>query len=84
MKKLYKAIFETDSDAFKVYRTASSVKEFKDIYGGNGDIITIKDVTADYPLNISHIIKALQSAGFSEIEIDAIASIVQHNYDNCI
>ncbi len=84
MRKLYKAIFETDTEAFKVYRTASSVSAFKTIYGGNGDIITIKDVTEDYPLNISLIIKALKNAGFSEIEIDAVASIIQHEYDNCI
>lgn len=84
MRKLYKAIFETDTDAFKVYRTASSPAEFKKIYGGNGDIVSIKDVTEDYPISIPVLVSALRAGGFGSVEIDTIVSIIEHEYDNCI
>ena len=82
--KLYKAIFETETDAFKVYRTAKNEKAFKEQYGGNGEIIKLEDVTSDYPLSLKTIEEALTISRFGQIEKDLILSIIQNNYENVI
>lgn len=39
---------------------------------GNGEVIAIKDVTEDYPINADKVSKALENAGFGSFEIDYI------------
>ncbi len=82
--KAYKAIFETEENAFKVIRPATSEKAFRLKYGGNGEIIKIVDVTEDFPISLEKVCNALQAAGFGEVEQQLIISVIQNGYENVI
>ena len=46
--KLFECIVDDGKDVFKTLTAAKSRKALIDEYGGNGDFIRIKDVTAEY------------------------------------
>lgn len=46
--KLFECIVDDGKDVFKTLTAAKSRKALLDEYGGNGDFIRIKDVTAEY------------------------------------
>lgn len=46
--KLFECIVDDGKEVFKTLTAAKSRKALIDVYGGNGDFIRIKDVTAEY------------------------------------
>ena len=82
--KAYEMIID-DGHVFKCVRPAKDIKQLKEIYGGNGEFVRIKDVTEQYPIDVDIIRKVLQGqrAGtFGEVETDIICALVQRLYDN--
>lgn len=85
--KAYEMIIENgvyDSTVYKCVRPAKDVKQLKEIYGGNGEFVRVKDVTEFYPIDLDALRKVLtgkQTGTFGEVETDIIISLVSR-YDN--
>lgn len=78
-------IIEDKDHVFKCVRPAKDVQQLKQIYGGNGEFVRIKDVTEEYPLDMDYLRKVLQGQSmghFGEVETDIICALVQRLYDN--
>lgn len=82
--KIFKVIFEDNGGVYRVYIPAKTIKQLKEEYGGNGDIISITDVTNQYPICIETLIKSLKVMGYGQVEIDIISRTLQHTLDNII
>lgn len=83
--KAYEMIIEDREHVFKCVRPAKDVKQLKEIYGGNGEFVRIKDVTEQFPIDVDIIRKVLQgqrTGTFGEVETDIICALVQRLYDN--
>jgi hypothetical protein len=83
MKKLYKVIFEDRDNVYREYIPADNETSAEAYVHGNGDIISIKDVTEDFPINLDHLSKTLSRAGYGRPEMDAIIRIMQ-TYANAV
>lgn len=82
--KAYEMIIDGGESVSKYIRPAKNVKQLKYIYGGNGEMVRIKDVTKDFPIDLDYLHKVLrgQTQGhFGEVETDIICSIIQREYD---
>lgn len=44
---------------------------------GNGEVIAVKDVTEDYPIDSGEVLRALENAGFGNFEINYICGILR-------
>lgn len=74
MKTLRKYIVYVDDgeDCFKIAVPAESKLKAEEYCKGNGDVIAVKDITDDCPIDIEKICLALRYAKFGEIEIQLI------------
>lgn len=83
---LYEFIMEEkgNDNVYKMRRPAEDEEVLKYRYGGNGEFVTIRDVTDNYPISVSKVIKALKKAEFGEEEIDVISYSLQQKYNNVI
>ena len=45
---------------------------------------TIKDVTAEYPIDVDRLADELMALGWGQPEISAIKACVEYNYGNCM
>lgn len=81
---MFKAYFDCGENCVKVIRPAKDKKEFISMYGGNGEIIKLEEVTKDYTLAPDRIISDLQRLGYGEVEAYAIAECVRRTYENCV
>ena len=43
---------------------------------GNGDVVAVKDVTDEYPIDVLKVRKSLESGGFNAIECDFICRVL--------
>ena len=59
-------------DCFKVAVPATSEKAARKYVEGNGEVVTVKDVTKDVPISLDKVAQALKNAQFGQIEIDLI------------
>lgn len=83
--KAFEMIIEDGERVFKCVRPAKDINQLKQIYGGNGDFVRIKDVTQEYPLDVDYLHKVLRGetvGHFGEPETDIICALVQRLYDN--
>lgn len=71
MKK-YLVYMDDGCDCFKLAIPADSVKAAKKYVAGNGEIVKVTDVTAEYPISVEKVGEALLKAGFGEYETDFI------------
>ena len=65
-------------DGCSVYKIAIAAPDEKTAAAyceGNGEVIAVKDVTADYPIDANRVAKALMDAGFSGNEKDFIVRL---------
>lgn len=76
MKK-FKVFLEAGNDCFKAYVPARNEKEAREYVAGNGEIIAIKEVTADFPISVEKVGSALAVSGFGAAEIDLIMRTLQ-------
>lgn len=64
-------------NTYRVAIPAENEDKARDYCAGNGEVIAIKDVTEDYPIDVSKVRNALDNAGFGESEIDWICRTLQ-------
>lgn len=83
--KAYEMIIDSGETVFKCVRPAKDIKQLKYIYGGNGEMVRIKDVTEEYGIDLDYLRDVLlgkQIGHFGKVEIDLIIAIMQRCYDN--
>lgn len=79
MKK-YMVYIDNGESVMKVAVPSESVKAAKKYCAGNGEIIKVTDVTADYPISIDKVVETLKTANFGQVEIDLIMrTLTMHN-----
>ena len=71
MKK-FMVYLDDGRDCYKVAVPAENKKDAIKFCEGNGEVISVKDVTEDYPISLDKVGKALALAQFGGVEIDLI------------
>lgn len=71
MKK-YIVYMDDGRNCFKVAVPATSEKAARKYVEGNGEVVTVKDVTKDFPISLDKVAQALKNAQFGQTEIDLI------------
>lgn len=66
-------------DCFKCAIPAVNEKAARKYVEGNGEVIAVKDVTADFPISASKVADALLQAGFGIEETNFITRCLQVN-----
>jgi hypothetical protein len=84
MKKMrmFQMIIDYGDGVTKVNRIGASKKDVMERYSGNGDYISVKDVTDDIPINIDALGIVLNGAGYGETQINAVKDLIRFNYGN--
>lgn len=75
----YHKYFVYIDDGYGVYRIAISAPSEKGARAwceGNGEIVAVKDVTADFPISVDKVSRALKAAEFGQVEIDIITRLL--------
>ena len=62
---------------YREFIPAENEEVAKQYVEGNGDIISITDVTEDYPISISFLKATLENAHYGRAEIDLITRLLQ-------
>lgn len=81
MFNAYEMIIDDKEMVFKTVRAKENIKKLKEVYGGNGEFVRIRDVTEEFKIDLQKVANALLKANFGEIEKDIIISILE-NYKN--
>lgn len=68
----YMVYLDDGEHCYKVAIPAANEKKAREYVAGNGEVIAVKDITADYPIAGEKVRNALYNAGFGEIEMDLI------------
>ena len=71
MKK-FMVYFEDGQTCYKAAIPAKSEKAAREFVRGNGEVISVKDITKDFPISSYKVEDALRRAQFGQIEIDLI------------
>ena len=71
MKK-YLVYLDDGKSVYKIAVPAKNEAMARKYVEGNGEIIVVKDITADYQISLEKIATALNEAHFAETEIDLI------------
>ena len=71
MKK-YMVYLDDGKTCFKVAVPAINEKKAKEYVANNGEIIAIKDITEDFPIDLDKVTQALRLSHFGDTEIDII------------
>jgi len=82
--RAYEAIIDDGQDVFKVTRCAESEEAFRDLYGGNGEIVRIKDITDETPIGLGRLEQVLVAGGFGRQETAIILSTMRETYPNLL
>lgn len=76
MLKIFEVVVDDGADVFKTSICATSKRELKEVWGGNGDFLKITDVTEKHPIYIDKVKTALENADFGKIEVMLITEIL--------
>lgn len=81
--KLFECIVDDGHDVYKALAAGKSRKAMLEECGGNGEFISIKDVTADYftPESVSRLNDDLRSLGWGKGERTLICALLQEHLD---
>lgn len=73
MKKMNKyMVYVDDGHAMRIAVPAHNEKEAKEYVKGNGEIIAVKDVSEQYPIDVNYLTEVLNESRFGEVEKDLI------------
>lgn len=75
--KQYMIYMDDGHSVFKISVPAPNEKTAIEYAKGNGEIITVKDVSADHPISIEKVREALQNSMLGEIEINLILRVLE-------
>ena len=59
-------------DVYKIAVPAENENGAKEYCRGNGEVIAVKDVTEEYPIDEDKVATALRTSGFGDIEVKLI------------
>ena len=76
MLKIWEVIVDDGTDVFKTSICATSKRELRDVWGGNGEFLKITDVTEKYPISVDEVKSALEKSGFGKNEILLVGEIL--------
>lgn len=76
MLKIWEVIVDDGTDVFKTSICATSKRELRDVWGGNGEFLKITDVTEKYPISVDEVKAALEKSGFGKNEILLVGEIL--------
>lgn len=83
MKK-YVVYLDDGKSVFKEAIPGRNEQEAIDYVAGNGEVVAVKDMTANVPISVEKVAKALISAGFGECETDLITrTLIRTNICDC-
>lgn len=68
----YMVYMDDGKDCYKIAVPADSIKDARKFVEGNGEVIKVREVNAEYPIDASKVSEALAAGGFSQTEIDFI------------
>lgn len=68
----YAVYLDDNISTYKVFIPADNEDKAIDYCSGNGDIIAVRDVTEDYPIDLHKVALALKTANFGQPEIDLV------------
>lgn len=68
----YMVYIDDGHNCFKCAIPAKDETHAKKLVSGNGDVISVKDITNEYPISLDCVSDALLSRGFGRTEIDLI------------
>lgn len=77
MYEKYIVYIDDGESVFKTAVAAVSEDAARAYYHGNGEVIAVKDVTDEYPIDLSKVRKALKNAEFGEYETSFICQILE-------
>lgn len=78
MLKKYMVYMDDGKDVFKAAIPAKNEKEAREYVQGNGEVVAIKDVTEEYPIDITKVRDALLAAAFGEAEMNYITRTLEN------
>ena len=77
--KKYFVYIDGGHDVFKIATPAEDVADAKAFVSGNGEVVAVKEVTDDYPIDISKVYDALEAAHFGQYEMDFICRALERS-----
>ena len=78
MLKKYMVYMDDGRNVFKAAIPAKNEKEAREYVQGNGEVVAIKDVTDEYPIDVIKIRDALKAAAFGEAEINYVIRTLEN------
>ncbi len=75
--KKYSVYMEDGQHCFKAAIPARNEAEARKYVEGNGEVIAVKEITADFPISAGKVAEALARYGFGQTEIDLITRTLQ-------
>ena len=75
----YFVYMDDGRDCFKCAIPAANEKAARKYVEGNGEVVAVKDVTADFPISEEKVNKALEKAQLDRAEIDFIVRCLKMN-----
>ena len=73
----YIVYVDDDREVYKLCIPAESEEIAREWCNGNGEVVAVKDVTKEYPIDAGKVRRALSDAGFIDYEIDWIVRALQ-------
>ena len=84
MMKMYEMIIDDGTDIHKICRLGHAKKDIEERFSGNGEFIRIREVTAEFPINVYSIMAALKNGGFGITECELVRDCLTACYPNCV
>jgi len=78
--KMFEMIIDAGDKVYKAHAIGINKKDIMERYSGNGEFVTIKDVTEDFPISEECVCTALR--GFEKPEVEAVISLLHTYYEN--
>ena len=72
----YFVYLDDGRDAYRIAVAAACEESARAWCEGNGEIVAVKDVTADFPISADKVSRALKAAEFGQVEIDIITRLL--------
>lgn len=73
----YFAYVDDDHEVYKLCIPAESEESAREWCEGSGEVVAIKDVTEEYPIDAGKVRRALSDAGFIDHEVDWMVRALQ-------
>lgn len=70
--KKYLVYLDDGNDVYKIAVPAETEKAARKFCEGNGEVIAVKDITAETPIFVEAVVEALKMRNFGETEISII------------